>query len=306
MKFDGFIKVYLEGRDEKDEEELAEGQLPKLLKSEILNLQSLEGKQHFTEPPPRYTDATLVKTLEEYGIGRPSTYAPTISTILERGYVERKERKFHPTEIGCVVNDLLVEHFPQIVDYQFTAHLEEELDDIAEGKLQWQPVIKEFYDPFKKNLEEKKATVEKQVQATIIPCPLCGKLMVIKFGRYGQFLACSDYPKCKGAKPMPAEEAAQKKLQSEVGGKTCPECGEGTLVVRRGKFGHFLGCSRYPNCKHLEKIEKKTGVTCPECNTGELVEKRTRKGRTFWGCNRYPDCKYATWQFPKTSDPSAS
>ncbi len=298
LKFDGFIKVYTEGRDEKDEEELAEGELPKLQKSEILNLVSLDGKQHFTEPPPRYTDATLVKTLEEYGIGRPSTYAPTISTILERKYVERRERKFHPTEIGVVVNDLLVEHFPKIVDYQFTAHMEKELDDIAEGKLKWQPVIKEFYDPFKKNLEEKKATVEKQVQATIVPCPKCGKLMVIKFGRFGQFLACPDFPKCKGTKPLPAEEAAQKKLESEVGGKTCPKCGEGTLVVRRGKFGYFLGCSRYPECKHIEKIEKKTGVVCEKCQEGELVEKRTRKGRTFWGCNRYPECEYATWQYP--------
>ncbi len=299
LKFDGFIKVYTEGRDEKeDEEELPEGELPSLQRSEVLNLKSLDGKQHFTEPPPRYTDATLVKTLEEYGIGRPSTYAPTISTILERGYVERKEKKFHPTEIGRVVSDLLVEHFPKIVDYQFTARMEEELDEIAEGKLKWQPVIREFYDPFKENLEKKKKTVEKQVEQTDIPCPVCGKPMVKKFGRFGQFLACSDYPKCKGTKPLPEEEALQKKLEAENHGKTCPKCGKGELVVKRGKFGHFLGCSRYPECDYIGRIEKKTGIVCPKCGQGELVEKRTRKRRTFWGCNRYPDCDHATWQHP--------
>jgi DNA topoisomerase-1 len=299
LKFDGFIKVYTEGRDEKDEEELTEGGLPKLILQEILNLLELGGKQHFTEPPPRFTDASLVKALEEYGIGRPSTYAPTISTILERGYVERKARKFYPTEIGTVVNDLLVENFPIIMDYEFTAKMENELDEIAEGKLAWQPVIKEFYDPFHKNLMEKQKTVEKQVEQTDIPCPECGKPMVKKFGRFGQFLACSDYPKCKGTKPLPEEEAVQKKLEAENSGKVCSECGQGELIVRRGKFGYFLGCNRYPKCRYIERIEKKTGVTCPECGQGELVEKRTRKGRTFWGCNRYPECKYATWENPQ-------
>lgn len=299
VKFEGFLKVYTEGLDESSEpEELPEGQLPKLEKEEILNLLELQGRQHFTQPLPRYTDATLVKALEEYGIGRPSTYAPTISTILERGYVERIEKKFNPTKIGFLVNDLLVEHFPEIVDYQFTAHMEEELDEIAEGKIAWQPVVKEFYDPFKAHLEEKKQTVEKQVEKTDIPCPECGKPMVKKFGRYGQFLACSDYPKCKGTKPLPEEEAARKKIEKENSGKHCPLCGEGELVVRRGKFGHFLGCSRYPNCKYVERVEKKTGISCPECQQGELIEKRTRKGKIFWGCNRYPACEYASWQYP--------
>lgn len=285
MKFDGFIKVYTEGQDE----EKAEGQLPKLNRGEILELINLENKQHFTEPPPRYTDATLVKTLEEYGIGRPSTYAPTISTIIERNYVIRRERKFHPTEIGKVVNDILVEHFPEIMDYQFTAHMEEELDEIAQGQLQWQPVVKEFYQPFKKHLTEKAATVEKHAEATDVPCPLCGKSLIKKFGRFGAFLACRDFPKCKGRKPLPEEETS----------RICPDCGQGNLVTRRGKFGQFLGCSSYPKCKYIEKIEKKTGVTCPECQSGELVQKRSRKGRKlFWGCNRYPECKYATWTNP--------
>lgn len=299
MKFDGFIKVYMEGRDENGEgEELAEGELPELKKSEKLDLLSLGGVQHFTEPPPRFTDATLVKTLEEYGIGRPSTYAPTISTILERGYVEKQEKKFRPTEIGLVVNDLLVEHFSQIVDFEFTAKMEEELDEVAEGKLQWQPVIREFYGPFKENLDKKMESVKKQVQATDVPCPLCGKHMVIKFGRFGQFMACPDYPTCKGKAAMPEEQAAKDKIEAEYAGKKCSECGEGDLVVKRGRFGMFLGCSRYPDCKHIEKIEKKTGMKCPECDEGDVVEKRTRKGRTFWGCNRYPKCEYATWKFP--------
>ncbi len=302
LKFDGFIKIYTEGRDETEStEELPEGQLPKLKAHESLTSLGVEGKQHFTEPPPRYTDASLVKTLEEYGIGRPSTYAPTISTIIERDYVTRKERKFFPTEIGTIVNDLLVEHFPEIVDFQFTAHMEEELDDIAAGKLKWQPVIHEFYKPFKSHLEEKKITVEKHQEQTDIPCPICGKPMLKKFGRFGQFLACSDYPNCKGTKPLPEDEAIQKKLQAENGGKKCPTCAQGELLVRRGKFGYFLGCSRYPECKHVEKIEKNTGVACSQCGEGQLVEKRTRKGRTFWGCNRYPKCDYATWKYPGQS-----
>ncbi len=301
LKFDGFIKVYVEGRDESQNgEELPEGQLPELMQNEILKLLNLEGKQHFTEPPPRYTDATLVKALEEYGIGRPSTYAPTISTILERGYVERTEKKFHPTEIGKVVNDLLVKHFSKIVDYQFTAHMEKQLDEIAEGQLKWRPVIREFYEPFKANIKEKQATVKKQVEQTDIPCPVCEKPMVKKFGRFGQFLACSDYPKCKGTKPLPEEEAMQKKLQAENQNITCPKCGQGELVIKRGKYGYFLGCSRYPECDYIGKLEKKTGITCPKCGQGELVEKLTRKKRIFWGCNRYPECDYATWEKPKS------
>ncbi len=302
MKFDGFMKVYLEGHDEDDTEEgLAEGELPALVKNQVLDLKSLDGVQHFTEPPPRYTDASLVKALESYGIGRPSTYAPTISTILERGYVEKEEKKFHPKDIGILVTDILVEHFPKIVDYEFTAKMEAELDEIAEGKLKWQPVIREFYAPFKENLEEKKTSVKKQVQQTDVPCPICGKNMVIKFGRFGQFMACVDYPTCKGTKQLPEEEAAEKKIKDENQqiGQICPTCAAGHLVVKKGRFGFFIGCDKYPECKHIEKIQKKTGVKCPDCGEGDVVEKRARKGgRKFWGCSRYPDCKYATWKFP--------
>ena len=305
MKFDGFIKVYMEGRDEEDSDELAEGELPQLKKNEELKLHELGGVQHFTEPPPRYTDASLVKALESFGIGRPSTYAPTISTIVERGYVEKKEKKFYPVDVGLLVNDMLVEHFPKIVDYEFTAKMEEDLDEIAEGKLKWQPVIREFYEPFKENLDKKIKTVEKQVEITDIPCPICGKPLVKKFGRFGQFLACSDYPNCKGTKQLPEEEAAENKIkaENEQVGKTCPECGVGKLVVKKGRFGFFIGCDKYPECKHIEKIQKKTGIKCPECGEGDVIEKRARKGgRMFWGCNRYPECKYATWKFPGTEE----
>lgn len=303
VKFDGFMKVYTEGRDEDDKEEgLAEGELPYLHKSEILNLKSLDGVQHFTEPPPRFTDASLVKALESYGIGRPSTYAPTISTIVERGYVEKLEKKFHPTEIGLLVNDILVEHFPKIVDYEFTAKMEAELDDIAEAKLKWQPVIREFYEPFKENLEAKKKSVGKKIEITDIPCPICSKPLVKKFGRFGQFMACTDYPTCKGTKQLPEEEAAEKKIKEENAqiGQGCPVCEHGHLIVKKGRFGFFIGCDKYPACKHIEKIEKKIGVKCPECGQGEIIEKFSRKkgGRKFWGCNKYPECKYATWKFP--------
>lgn len=302
MKFDGFIKVYTEGHDEEETDELPEGQLPKLQKNELLDLLDLNGKQHFTVPPPRYTDATLVKTLEEYGIGRPSTYAPTISTILERGYVEKNpDRKFFPTEIGKVVNDLLVEHFPKIVDYEFTAKLESSLDEIAEGELAWQPVIKDFYEPFKSNLEKKEKTVERQIEVSDTPCPHCGKMMVKKFGRFGQFLACPE-PGSKVTLPLPEEAAKIKELQEKTKDERCPICGK-PMEIKRGRFGFFLGCSDYPNCKGISKIYNKTGFKCPNCQTGDIVEKKARgRGRLFYACTKYPDCTFITNKKPTTEE----
>ena len=210
VKFDGFIRAYTEGNDEESSE--VEGQLPELTIGEKLDT-VLTALQHFTEPPPRYTDATLIKTLEANDIGRPSTYAPTLSTIQDRGYVEKVEKKYHPTDVGMLVTDLLVEHFPEIVDVNFTARMEEELDEIAEGQMQWQPVIKEFYDPFKKNIDVKQEEVKKQVVISDTPCPHCGKPMLIKFGRYGKFLACPEGEKI--TKPMPEEEAQIKALEEK-------------------------------------------------------------------------------------------
>ncbi|TSC76088.1 MAG: DNA topoisomerase I [Parcubacteria group bacterium Gr01-1014_33] len=238
MKFDGFLKVY--------PMKFTETELPELEPKEELDLQELKPLQHFTEPPPRFSEATLVKTLEKYGIGRPSTYAPIISTIQDRGYVEKHERRYlKPTETGFLVNDILVEHFPKIVDLQFTAKMEEELDEIAEGKKEWQPVIRAFYEPFAKNLEAKYEEVKKHeiAETTDEVCEKCGKPMVIKMGRFGKFLACSGFPDCKNAKPLGKKEPPQ------TIGMRCPKCVEGDVIIRRTKRGKiFYGCSRYPQC----------------------------------------------------------
>ena len=299
IKFDGFMKVYTEGQDEDEAESDEEGMLPALAKEDKLSLAELTPLQHFTEPPARYTDATLVKALEADGIGRPSTYAPTLSTIQERGYVEKLEKRYHPTEIGILVNDLLVEHFPQIVDIKFTAHVEEELDEIAEGKSEWVPVIKEFYGPFKTNLKEKEASVEKQTEVSTTPCPHCGKMMIIKFGRMGKFMACPD-PEVKVTLPMPEEAAKIKELQEKTKDERCPLCGK-PMTVRRGRFGFFLGCSDYPKCKGISKIWEKTGFKCPNClasperreKPGDVVLKKSRgRGKPFYACTRYPECMF--------------
>lgn len=308
VKFDGFIRAYTEGRDEGAEGEI-EGQLPKLEKEMALKLEELKPLQHFTEPPPRYTDATLVKALEAEGIGRPSTYAPTLSTIQDRGYVEKLEKKYHPTEIGVLVNDLLVENFPEIVDLKFTSHIEEELDDIAEGRLPWTEVCKEFYGPFKKELDEKEATVLKQIEISTTPCPHCGKPMIIKFGRMGKFLACPE-PGVKVTLPMPEEAAQIKVLEEKTKDEHCPICGK-PMKVRRGRFGFFLGCTDYPTCKGVSRIWNKTGFKCPNClesadrrdKPGDVVEKKSRgRGKPFYACTRFPDCTFVMNKRPESQE----
>ena len=297
VKFDGFIRAYTEGRD--DEEEEVEGQLPELTKGEELDLKKLEPLQHFTEPPPRYTDATLVKALEAHGIGRPSTYAPTLATIQDRGYVEKIEKKYQPTEIGFLVNDMLVEHFPEIVDIDFTAHVEEKLDGIAEGKEKWVPVIEEFYTPFHQHLVEKEKEVEKIVQESDTPCRHCGKKMLIKFGRMGKFLACPD-PESKVTQPMPEEAAQIAALEEKTKDERCPICGK-AMAIKRGRFGFFLGCVDYPNCKGISKIVTRTGFKCPNCHEGDLLERKSRgRGRLFYGCSRYPDCTFLMSKKPES------
>ena len=290
IKFDGFIRAYTEGRDEDAEEEMSDT-LPELAKGELLNLHELKPLQHFTQPPARYTDASLVKALEAHGVGRPSTYAPTLSTIQDREYVEKIDKKFHPTEIGTLVNNLLVENFPEIVDINFTSHVEEELDDIAEGKIKWTEVAREFYEPFKKHLQEKEISVEKQVEISETPCPHCGKMMVIKFGRMGKFMACPD-PESKVTMPLPEEAAKIKELEQKTKDEKCPLCGK-PMQVKRGRFGFFLGCGDYPKCKGMSKIWNKTGYKCPNCKTGDVVEKKSRgRGKPFYACTRYPDCAF--------------
>lgn len=286
LKFDGFLKIY--------PMKYQEAELPDVRQGENVAIISVTPVQHFTEPPPRYSEAALIKALEENGIGRPSTYAPTISTIVERGYVEKNEqRRLAPTEIGTLVNDILVKHFPEIVDLQFTAKIEKELDEIAAGQKEWVPVIREFYTPFKKHLAQKYEEVEKHVEKTDKTCPECENPMVIRYGRFGKFYACSRYPECKHTEPLEEDKEIMKKYK----GEKCEKCG-GDTVVKRGRYGAFLACSNYPVCKNVKRIEKTTDLKCPKCGMGEVVQRRSKKGRTFYGCNRWPDCDYATWQYP--------
>ena len=302
VKFDGFIRAYTETKedDEKTEEDsYEEGRLPELSQKELLNLINLAKDQHFTEPPPRYTDASLIKTLEAAGVGRPSTYAPTLTTIQDRGYVEKEDKKYKPTEIGLSVNDMLVANFPEVIDINFTSHIEEEFDDIAEGKLGWVPVIQEFWDPFAKNLKEKTESVEKLIIESTTPCPHCGKMMLIKFGRMGKFLACPE-PGSKVSLPLPEEAAKIKELQEKTKGELCPICSK-PLEVKRGRFGYFLGCVDYPTCKGIMKIFNKTGFKCPNCLTGDVVEKKSRgRGKLFYACSRWPDCTFLMGKKPES------
>jgi DNA topoisomerase-1 len=308
IKFDGFIRAYTEGSDETLEDEI-EGVLPDLTTAEKLQLHKLSPFQHFTEPPPRYTDATLIKALETNGIGRPSTYAPTLATIQERDYVVKEEKKYAPTEVGFLVNDMLVENFPEIVDINFTAKVEEDFDKIAEGNENWVKVIRDFYTPFKKHLNEKEISVEKQVETSTVPCSHCGKLMLIKFGRMGKFLACPD-PESKVTQPLPEEAAKIAELTQKTLGEVCPICGK-TMEVKRGRFGYFLGCIDYPKCKGIAKIWNKTGLKCPEClaqstrqdKPGDIVEKKGRgRGKPFYACTRWPDCEFIFNLKPETEE----
>ncbi|MDO8664850.1 MAG: type I DNA topoisomerase [Candidatus Liptonbacteria bacterium] len=304
--FPGFLKVYFDGDDEAESDENI---LPKLEKDEPIVAKEILPLQHFTEPPPRYTDASLIKTLETAGIGRPSTYAPTLSTIQDRGYVEKIEKRYHPTEVGIIVNDILVEHFPEIVDINFTSHVEEELDLIAEGKIGWREVAKEFYGPFKKHLIEKEAEVGRYSEVSETLCPHCGKPMLFKFGRFGKFMACPD-PESKITLPMPEEAAKIRELEEKTKGEKCPLCGK-EMGIRRGRFGFFLGCQDYPKCKGIKKILKKTGFICPNClaspdrkdNPGDIIEKKARgRGNAFYCCSRYPDCNFIGNKKPLTQE----
>lgn len=314
--FDGFIRAYTEGRDDAPtgggtngaNSEDENKNLPKLAEGQNVSLEQLDTLQHFTEPPARYTDPTLIKTLEQNGIGRPSTYAPTLSTIQDRGYVEREDRKYKPTEIGFIVNDLLVEHFPEIVDVNFTSHIEEALDEVAEGQKNWTDVCREFYTPFKEHLTEKEAEVEKQIQISETPCPHCGEKMLIKFGRMGKFLACPE-PGVKVTLPMPEEQAEINALTAKTRDERCPLCGK-EMTVRRSRFGYFLSCTNYPTCKGIAKIWNKTGFKCPAClesserknRPGDVVERKSRgRGRkVFYGCNRWPECNFITNKKPES------
>jgi DNA topoisomerase-1 len=304
--FDGFAAVYTEGRD--DGEDDAERLLPPLRVGDATTVEAVVPTQHFTEPPPRYTEASLVKALEENGIGRPSTYAATLSTIVDRGYVAIRERRLHPEPVAEIVTDLLVDHFGEYVDLEFTARMEEELDEVARGERAWVPLLEAFYGPLRERVETKRRELRRadfMTEATDEVCSL-GHPMVIRLGRNGRFLACSSYPEHKESRPLPGEEPASPSLPGV--GEPCPTCGEsdgGKLAAKRGRFGPFVGCDRYPACDYVKREgpppppQLPFEVTCPTCGKGRLAARRARRtGSVFWGCSRYPDCGFTTSREP--------
>ena len=347
-KFKGFLEVYEEGKDQKDDEdEELKHRLPRVEAGEELKFKSILPEQHFTEPPPRFNEATLVKELESDGVGRPSTYASILSTIQEREYVKKEGGKFIPTELGMVVTDLLLESFNDLFDVTYTARMEEELDEIEDGKMEWRAALAEFYDRFQKDLEhaERHMTdIKRMERPTDLVCDKCGKPMVIKWGRHGSFIACTGYPECTNTRELTVdlpdvdkaslmeqgeEEYCENcgrpmvlkkgrfgqfyacsgypdcKTTKQIGGsqkkpdepldETCPQCGS-KMVRKYGRFGEFVACGNYPTCKYVK--QKTIGVRCPNCSEGEVVERRSKRGKTFYGCSRYPDCDFVAWGKP--------
>ena len=304
MVFPGFIAVYLEDVDEQSEaDEEGEAKLPPLEVGELVPVDKLFGDQHFTQPPPRYSEASLVKILEEHGIGRPSTYASIMSTLVKREYVVLDKKRFLPTDVGRIVNKFLTEHFTRYVDYEFTSKLEDQLDFIAEGKIEWLPVLQEFWDGFSQQLEEKKNIERKDITTEVMDeaCPKCAKPLNLRLGKRGRFVGCSGYPECdytRNANETEAERAAAPGPEI-LEGRVCPKC-ESALVIKSGPYGKFIGCTSYPKCRFIEPLEKPkdSGVVCPECKKGSLIERKSRYGKMFYSCNTYPDCKYAVWNPP--------
>jgi DNA topoisomerase-1 len=309
LKFAGFMKVYVETSEEKANESQGDDKpkekvkdsdriLPELDKGDVLKLLKINPDQHFTQPPPRFSEAMLVKELEDKGIGRPSTYAATISVIKDRDYIRSEERRLFPSELGFLVSDALVENFPEIINTQFTAKMEDQLDEIEEGKMEWVQSLQDFYKPFKVNLEEaekKMKDLKSQVEETDEVCEKCEQPMIIKWGRFGKFMACTGYPECKNTKNLGDDSKPGEATTDEVEGN-CDKC-ESPLIMKMGRFGKFIACSNYPECKFTKPVS--LGISCPEegCK-GEISPRRTKKGRTFYGCSLYPDCKFTSWAKP--------
>jgi DNA topoisomerase-1 len=312
LKFDGFQRVYTEGLDEKaDPESTGNGEasesdrlLPPLREGDVVKLLELKPEQHFTQPPPRFTQATLIKELEEKGVGRPSTYASIMGTILEKEYVSEDEaRRLRPTELGMLVTELLVDAFPDIFNVEFTASMEEVLDGVEEGKESWVDVTRRFYTPFQKDLEhadEHMRDVKTEEIPTDFTCERCGSPMIIKWGRRGEFIACKNYPDCRNTKNFTRREDGTIEIaKEETIDRTCPRCGK-PMQIRFGRFGKFVGCTGYPECREVQplKLPEPIGVKCPDCEVGEVVLKFSRKRKPFYSCNRYPSCKFVSWDKP--------
>jgi DNA topoisomerase-1 len=295
----GFMAVYQEGVDD-SKGDSDEKLLPPLEKGDSCKLNEIRADQHFTEPPPRYSEASLVKALEEHGIGRPSTYATIISTLQAREYVTLEKKRFYPTDVGRVVSKFLTEHFTRYVDYDFTARLEDELDAVSRGEKDWVPLMREFWQPFKTTVKEKDESVSRSDVTTEDMdenCPKCGKTLQLRLGRRGRFIGCSGYPDCDYTRNVDDDRNSAE--PEVVEGRSCPQC-ESPLIIRSGRYGKFIGCSSYPDCKYIEPLEKpeNTGVQCPLCKKGNILKRKSRRGKIFYSCERYPDCDYALWNLP--------
>lgn len=287
--FDGFLKLYSEEDDD------AKKSIPEMKKGDVLKRNKINPKQHFTQPPPRYSEASLVKALEEHGIGRPSTYAPIITKIQTKGYVEKIEKALAPTLLGRTVSKQLVEHFKEVMDYDFTAGMENQLDEIADKKAKSEKVLKDFYDPFVKIVAAAKQNMERINIESDIKCPNCGKPMVVRTSRFGsQFLGCSGYPECKTMMPLNAtQESAQQ--EPEVCEEKCEKCGS-DMIFKVGPYGKYMECTN-ADCKNRKRVVISTGVKCPKCG-GEIVQRKSKYGKIFYGCNKYPDCDFVLWNEP--------
>lgn len=301
ITFPGFLSVYEEGRDDNQDDDQNAVLLPTLTQGEIINLSDILANQHFTEPPPRYSEASLVKALEEYDIGRPSTYASIIHTLQQREYVIVDKKRFYPTDVGRIVNRFLTGYFTRYVDYKFTAGLEDTLDAVARGEREWIPVLEEFWKPFIQQIHDTDEQVQRKDITTELledKCPKCDKPLSIRLGKRGRFIGCTGYPDCDYTQDLNNAEG-EKNEPDVIEGRNCPDC-QGALHIKTGRYGRFIGCSNYPQCKHIEPIEKPadTGVECPKCHEAKILKRKSRKGKIFFSCGNYPKCDYALWNEP--------
>lgn len=300
IAFAGFLHVYEEGLDDSGDDDQNAVLLPTLTVGEKISLQDISANQHFTEPPPRYSEATLVKALEEYDIGRPSTYATIIHTLQQREYVIIDKKRFVPTDVGRIVNRFLTKYFTQYVDYKFTAHLEDTLDAVSRGEKEWIPVLEEFWKPFIQLIQTTDETVQRKDVTTEIleeACPKCSKPLSIRLGKRGRFIGCTGYPDCDYTQDLNGQE--EKNEPETIEGRICPDCSS-PLHIKTGRYGRFIGCSNYPTCRHMEPLEKPadTGITCPICHSAQILQRKSRKGKIFYSCGAYPKCNYALWNEP--------
>ena len=306
ITFPGFLTVYEEGRDDsinKDDDE-ASGLLPHFDLNESIPVNEIVTNHHVTEPPPRYSEASLVKALEEHDIGRPSTYATIIHTLQQRNYVIVDKKRFIPTDVGRIVIKFLTGYFTQYVDYEFTAHLEDTLDEVARGEREWIPVLEEFWKPFIQKIEQTDEQVQRKditTEAMDEKCPKCEKPLAIRLGKRGRFIGCTGYPECDYTQDMgnAADQEKDGDINKPIEGRKCPDCAH-DLVMKMGRYGKFIGCSNYPNCKHIESLDKPgdTEIDCPICHEAHILKRKSRRGKIFYSCGAYPKCTYALWNEP--------